>query len=105
MSAVATQPAAGQANGPISDDPPLASGGLLDAYRTWWKAVGQVHSVLELEGAPTEQITEAMNTERRTRSDYAGTLRGANRHVPDYLADDRAFPPLWPVPEPPVSAR
>jgi len=104
MSIVATQPADTQARGPVPDDPPLIASGLLEAYRAWWQAVTQVHSVLELEGAPTDQITHIMETERRTRREYAGMLRSASRHVPDYLGDDRAFPPLWPTPEPPVSA-
>lgn len=102
MSIVATQPATEQAAQPLPDDPPLIASGLLEAYRAWWQAVTQVHSVLELEGAPTDQISQIMDTERRTRREYAGMLLGASRHVPDYLADDKAFPPLWPTPEPPV---
>jgi hypothetical protein len=102
MSIVATEPANGQVESQVPDDPPLMASGLLDAYRAWWQAVTQVHSVLELEGAPTDQITLTMETERRTRREYAAMLRSASRHVPDYLGDDRAFPPLWPTPEPPV---
>lgn len=102
MSIVAAQPASEQASHQQPDDPPLIASGLLEAYRAWWQAVTQVHSVLELEGAPTDQISLIMDTERRTRREYAGMLRGTNRHVPDYLADDRAFPPLWPTPEPPI---
>jgi hypothetical protein len=105
MNILATQHAAEHTAEPVPDDPPLATRGLLDAYRRWWQAVQQVHSVLELDGAPTEQVGQALETERRTRQEYAATLRSSNRLVPDYLADTQAFPPLWPTPEPPIGQR
>ncbi|MGA8116374.1 MAG: hypothetical protein WCA46_22185 [Actinocatenispora sp.] len=103
MSIVATEPAGGSPVIPVHDDPPLITSGLMDAYRRWWQSVQQVHSLLELGGAPTGQVTQILETERRTRQEYAGMLRGSNRPVADYLAEHLAFPPLWPVPEPPVA--
>lgn len=88
---------------PAHDEPPLIASGLMDAYRRWWHAVQQVHSMLELGGAPTTQVTRTLEAERKARREYAGMLRGSNRPVADYLAEDLAFPPLWPTPEPPVT--
>ncbi len=104
MNSIATEPAGGSVVGSVHDDPPLITSGLMDAYRRWWQSVQKVHSLLELGGAPTGQVTHTLETERRTRQEYAAMLRSSNRPVADYLDDYLAFPPLWPTPEPPISA-
>jgi hypothetical protein len=84
-----------------ADDPPLIADRLQEAFRQWWRSVTQVHAVLEkLEPSPAE-VTERFEAEYAARREYATQLRGSGRDVPDYLAADRAFPPLWPEPEPP----
>jgi hypothetical protein len=86
-----------------TDDPPLVADRLQEAYAAWWRSVGMVHAVLEqLEPTPAE-VTERFEAEYVARREYATQLRGTNREVPDYLAADRAFPPLWPIPEPPAA--
>jgi hypothetical protein len=86
-----------------TEDPPLIADRLQEAYGNWWRSVGQVHGVLEqLEPSPSE-VTERFEAEYVARREYATQLRGSGREVPDYLAADRAFPPLWPVPEPPAA--
>lgn len=103
MSIVATQAAGVPVAGAVSDETPLITSGLLDAYRKWWQSVQKVHTMLEVGIAPTDEVSQTMDGERRARQEYAAMLRSANRPVADYLGEDRAFPPLWPMPEPPVS--
>ncbi|GID13309.1 hypothetical protein Aru02nite_41980 [Actinocatenispora rupis] len=103
MSIVATQAAGGAVANAVSDETPLITSGLMDAYRKWWQSVQKVHTMLEVGIAPTDEVTQTMDGERRARQDYAAMLRSANRPVADYLDEDKAFPPLWPTPEPPVS--
>jgi hypothetical protein len=105
MSVAATRPATDRVVEPIHDDPPLVTSGLIESYRKWWGAVEAVHAILVRSDAATDEVTEALNNERRLRRDYAGNLRGTNRQVPDYLDDDKAFPPLWPTPTPPIIQR
>jgi hypothetical protein len=105
MSVAATRPAADRVVEPIQDDPPLVTSGLIESYRKWWQSVEAVHAVLVRSDATTDEVTQALNSERRFRRDYAGNLRGTNRQVPDYLDDDKAFPPLWPTPTPPITQR
>ncbi|GAA1670992.1 hypothetical protein [Fodinicola feengrottensis] len=86
-----------------TEDPPLMADRLQEAYANWWRSVGMVHGVLEkLEPTPAE-VTERFEAEYVARREYATQLRGARRDVPEYLAADRAFPPLWPVPEAPTA--
>jgi hypothetical protein len=102
MSMVATKAAA---ETEVQDDPPLVARGLMDAYRRWWQSVQQVHSMLELGSGSTEEVGQILDEEHNARLDYAAMLRSSNRPVADYLAEDKAFPPLWPTPEPPVAQR
>jgi hypothetical protein len=103
MSIVATQAAGGPVAGAVSDETPLITSGLMDAYRKWWQSVQKVHSMLEVGIAPTDEVSQTMDGERRARQEYAAMLRSANRPVADYLDEAMAFPPLWPTPEPPAA--
>ncbi|WP_163506056.1 hypothetical protein [Fodinicola acaciae] len=74
---------------------------LRQAYEKWWHSAGLVHDILEQDVAKPIEVTERFQAEYDTRRSYASLLRHRGRDVPDYLAADKAFPPRWPVPEPP----
>lgn len=109
-----------EAGEPVTGDPPAAGADeagvaatkaparrgrvprvVTESYRSWWTSVEQVHEVLVRPAPATEEVTEALDSERRQRRGYVSALLGAGRAVPDYLSDDLPFPPLWPTPEAP----